>query len=501
LSAFNIATRDSGREHLAALIARNSRPEEQAPIQYFTCRLKPDWWVKRDRSFSELSEDWRKAERLAIGTSLPVLADRLAGRQTLLDAIQRGVEAGNAGDSFIRYLHRLLEMIMFKGMQADIPDAVQYVASRLAERKNRASRAPMEIMLKVPLSAGIANEKSINFSSLMLNLAAGDARAASLLNHDINRALRYRPDILFAITAALALQNESWNEAERFADNALKAAETLHLLGAPDGLTGPEVPVAEPEYRYLLAISRRFIIGSRSPPKRTERDPWRDDTQRSIKDLAELEGLHAQSEQSRRQARAIAEQAAVRLFYAGWAACKLRDGLDNYGVQFSHVVEQFNAAAADIRRGWALCDTLEHRHQADSIVRNLSINAASLAVIGRILSRQASGLQALTIEELKRVELECQLVLKHVGSYPQIVALDALAFLVIIRHQHDMLDRLCTTVKEGSQFGLPLDEALALAIESEVAMVPNTKRTPSARPSMSRLGRSKGSANRKPPSR
>lgn len=463
LLTFNIVTRESSvthessREHMAGLLSRSKAPEREAAVRFFTHSLDEKWWSQRDDMFSTLRRQWRTTERLAIGTSLPILEHRQATHRSMLSEIS-SYDVSDERESFSRYLHRLLDTISIEAMRSDLPDAISFTRGIFKKDKGQEARAPLELLLEVPVTRQGEPEQPIEFASLMDKVRVGDATGLQLLDSNHNSALRARPDILFAVAAGLAIRGRAWMEAERFADNAVTAAEPLEYIGS--GATD-----AKPEYLYLQSLARRFVIASLSPAKSRDQDEWRSYLERSINVLNSLESLHENAGDHFRQLRAVAERVATRLFYVSWGACTSQTVLEGLRYSYDFALSQYSAALADVRHFWRLCDRLPISGRMPNILQNLNVNAASLAVIGKLLGR-THRVEEMSEEEVARLTLEMEKAYAGLEHFPKIVAVDVTAFLFLVANQNEVRRTLIKAVEDPELGSLDLDLALTDAIRT-----------------------------------
>jgi hypothetical protein len=330
----------------------------------------------------------------------------------------------------------------------------------------------MEILLEVPITRHGVVEASTDFSTLMDVTKATNGTGIGLLDSEQNEALRSRPDILFAVAAGLAIRGRAWVEAERFADNAVTAAEPLEHFGTRSNED------AKLEYLYLQSLARRFIIASRSPTEsRSDQDEWRYYLERTIKVLNSLEVSHARTGDSYRQIRAIAERVAIRLFYVSWGVCASPVLLESRGYSYEFAYLQYAAALADIRRVWQLSDASPVADRVASIMKNLSVNGASLLVIGKFLRRRQDHLEEMSAGEIARLVESIEPLMSSLDNFPKIVSLDSLAFLYFVDNRNDLRPALLAAAKDPELQLLSLDGALAGAIRG---LLREEKTTPSA---------------------
>lgn len=471
IQTFDIARRIQGREHFAAHLRKAKEPETHTSVRFFTFRLSEEWWLHRERGFAQLSDQWRDAERLAIGTSLPILGARLKRRQELLNELHSEVADNDAGEAFGRYLSRLLEDITYRGMQIDLPDAVGFVATETKAMAAETPRAPMLMRLRIPIARDAAALSTIDFSDLLEALTNDDPAALEILDQDRNAALRGRPDLLFAVSAALALRIQYWEQAERFAENALKAAQTLHLQSAPPTESLRSTPVATHEYGYLLVLARRFVTGTRRPSAvRRPRDPWIDDLEASLEELKALEVEAAYANDAFRTLRALGERVAIRLSYASWGVTVARATLEQCGYDMARGKAELALSVRDIRAAWTIAAEAEAEAEADgdgvgALLQTLSINAAAAALIGWLADRTS---QHFSDPELEILENEATSVAARAASFPKIVSVDVLAFLTLVRGRSECAEDLRALLREKATETelerIEIDRALSRAV-------------------------------------
>lgn len=457
LVSFNLRWEQGrARAHLANLLRTSKAPELDPAIALFD--LSPDWWLERDQTFEDLRNQWREAERIGIGASLPVLERRLDRRRSFLASVGGAADASKA---FTHYLSLLLDEIAQRGIRAEFPEAVRFVTDRPSYRARSLPRAPLDVSLKIPVPDKAGGWVEYDLSEIIDRWLNDDDAINALLDPDKNSALFDRLDIVYGVAAALAIRSELWTDADRFAENSITASENT---GAAGGKSFNETRL---ECLYLSALAKRFVIASTSPETSlAKEDIWRENLEHALASLNQVEKGYRALGQERHVFRAISERVAVRLFHASWKAVVKPDILSQSGFDPNLPVRHYHAAMNDIRQGWASLDLARRKEQIAG-PHPLNVNAAAFAVVRELLAKRGEELPSLSPSELARIEGELQEVLPVLETLPPIVAVDVYAFLWMVRGHASARQPLESALRMG-KFHVLLDSALAGALRAEL---------------------------------
>lgn len=459
LVSFNVKRWEQreGRAYLANLLRTAEAPERDAGVLFFTRNMTTEWWEQRDATFEELREQWREAERFAIGASSPILATRAERRAAFVTHI------GTAPDSlgaFTEYLSQLLDEIAQKGIQSDFPDAVAFVVNGLLSNIPNIPRAPLDIGLRIPSPDSIEPiGPEYRLTDIIERWLGGESEIISLVDPSKNSKLLDRLDIVYIVAAALAIRSENWADADRFAENAVTAAELLERNNH-EGVSSTKL-----EAFYLSALSKRFIIASTSPRDlHTNEDIWRETLELAVNALGHMEAGCITCGDSRGVLKAISERVAVRLFHLTWRVVIPEPLLAETGYDATLLLDHYYGALDDIRHGLVIIDEL--RKGGNEIGPDpLIVNAASFAVLRELLNRKGQQLTGFLPHELARFEEELTLFASNLAQFPPIVGVDISAFLWLVRGQEDSREVLRT--RANGNFRLKLDASLAGTFRKE----------------------------------
>ena len=189
----------------------------------------------------------------------------------------------------------------------------------------------------------------------------------------------------------MALRVDIWIDADRYAHAAFSAARKL--------LDEGDAAVEETwlECLYLLGLTKRFVIASTPPSAiRGREDISAENLVQAVTSLEQAEQRHRELGQGEHAFRALAEQMAVRLFYANWKAVTPAAKLMIARFDGRVALKQYAAALAALRQGWIALDALRANGRFLD-PHPLNSNAAVLAVIGEAVvppGRQRSLLSA-----------------------------------------------------------------------------------------------------------
>ncbi|HEY0012108.1 MAG TPA: hypothetical protein VGB79_04560 [Allosphingosinicella sp.] len=448
---------DEGRAFLAGMLTQEAKPETTMAIQFFTRNLTAAWWEQRDKTFEELRDEWREAERLAIGASLPVLARRLDRRRAFLHQLSA---ARDAGAAFSEYLEQLLDGIAQKGIRLDFPDAIKFVVEGLRSNLPIVARTPLDVRLRIPSSEG-GRPREYNLTEIIDRWLEGDRKILSLLDPSRNERLLDRLDIIYGVAAALALRSEKWIDADRFADHAVAAAE----MGTSLGTAAAEE--TRLECLYLSAVTKRFIIACNSPAEElSNEDIWLENLEQAVFTLSQIEcGLKSDA-QLRLAFRVLSERVAVRLYHLAWKAVIPAHELDQSGYDPVLRGDHYRSALRDIEDG---LERLEGRKSknAQPGLQPLVLNAAAFAIVHKLLAKQMPELPAPSDTSVRSIEKHVEVAAADLSSYPPIVAVVAYAFLWLVKSQPGAREPLKAALHQ--KFALALDVAFVARLKQELS--------------------------------
>jgi hypothetical protein len=455
-----------GREYLALALSRYRDSERDPGLASFLTGLTGKWMEERKNDFANLIHLWQQLERFVIGVHYEVISQRFPGAdQTRL----RDVIATGGQEAYVHYLKELLDELVSGSIRLFFPFAAEFIRS-IAGRDIRRSRVPIALRLSIPTpedseSRDQADTGFNDVHELFALWRDRDETAVRLLDIDQNPTLAQRPDLVYAIAAALALEAGEWRDAERFADLAC-AADPMMSMPAE------ELEEAQFESVYLSAIAKRFRIGSLDPTTSQIRfNIWRDLLHAAEDHLTRCELHHARKAETRRQMRAISERAAARLFYVSWAAVISLEEFKARQFALEDAVESFGLALADLRR----CLELEagardgapgderRKRFFQRLERQYITNLAAAHVLKRLF---AAGPLKTDVEGLRDDEIE--LVSARIEQWaaddlPLPAKGDLLAFKAVIHSDPHAAGQFTEWLQKKPRFDLALDRAVTEA--------------------------------------
>jgi hypothetical protein len=283
----------SRRELLALKLVDGVDLLADKDLSALTDLLSVDWIRDQRAHIERVRAQWQKAHRLTIGASFDIISGRLNEEQLKIVEAIALKPSGEAAQLLNDYLSRVLERLLDESLQLWVPLAREFVESR-----GIADLLPARFMAGVVLPEGGADE---------------------------SYPLQVQTSLVFGRAAVRALELQDANNANRFANLALRA-------GGADDSEDTIFPRFERE--YLCAVTYRFLIGNVGDlfPKRPPKDKGRAPIRRAI---AEVKDRYARASRllhrcisrhftSReeefphrlRYVRALSERASLHLFIA-----------------------------------------------------------------------------------------------------------------------------------------------------------------------------------------
>jgi len=318
-----------------------------------------------------------------------------------------------------------------------------------------------------------------------------DPEVNQILDVRQNGKLAERPQLIYALAAALALRIGQWPEAERFAELAMPAESVPRTSPARSYLDAvvqaPADESEEFEFLYLTAVSKRFRMGSRSPQRwHAREDIWLRYLNSAVKILDRCERHHAECGELVREARAISERAAARLFYAGWAAVTEPDVLLRCNFDTFTAVREFRLGLDDLRK----CQGLEAAARAVSrsdtdrslffqrVEKQYIVNLAAAHVLSLLLTSRCGPVRGLLPDECERLAARLQPAITSDSGLPTAALTDIYAFFALERKDEGASKRLL----ESAQFQakLPLDRSVLDAVRQKVRTLTGFSERPSS---------------------
>lgn len=447
---------DEGRAFLAGMLTQDAKPETNMAILFFTRNLTNEWWNERDKTFEQLRDQWREAERLAIGASLPILARRLDHRREFLEHVSN---APNAVAAFSEYLEQLLDDIAQKGIRLDFPDAVKFVVAGLKTNLPKIPRAALDVRLRIPSSHG-GRTREYGLTEIINRWLVGEKTTLSLLDPSKNKRLLDRLDVIYGVAAALALRSEKWIDAERFAGHAVAAAE---MMASHSSTSAEDAGI---ECLHLSAVTKRFIIACHSPADEiSNEDIWRENLEHAVFTLSQVEARLQASTQGSLIYRAQSERVAVRLYHIAWKALIPFAELEQSGYDPLPPLDHYRLALIDIQSGLNWLDSRK-AHKKVLGLQPLVIDAAALAVVRELLSRDGTQLPCLDEAALKKLEEHLDVSANELDSLAPIVAVVMHAFFWLVLERSDARIALQAALRQ--KFRLALDLAFVARLRQEI---------------------------------
>jgi len=467
-----------GREYLALALSRYRDPTRDPGLAAFLSGLTAEWIEQRRNDFTDLVQLWQQLERFVIGVHHDFIMQRFS---TAEQARLHTVVAVGSQEAFVLYLKGLLDELVSGSIRLFFPFAADFIRSNVLRNgagASRQSRVPIALRLSIPpppndAATATSTQGNVRFDdvhSLFALWRERDPAAVRLLDVDSNPNLAQRPDLVYAIAATIALEACEWRDAERF-------AELAHSADPMIALQDQDLEQSRYESMYLLAVAKRFRIGSLNPTMSGMRvNFWGELLNGAVNILTKCEMHHARKGETRRQIRAISERAAARLFYVCWSAIIPSDEVKSRQVEPFEARMQFSSALADLRR----CLELE------AVARNVDpIDERRIQFLARLERQYVTNLAAaqvtkhllagdparVVVDGLTSAEID--LVSLRIGQWdaaatatnlPTAAQTDLLAFNALERRDPQDLQRFAEWSRKTQKFDLALDRALANAL-------------------------------------
>ncbi|OYY90242.1 MAG: hypothetical protein B7Y45_08015 [Sphingomonas sp. 28-66-16] len=378
--------RRRARDDFALRVER--APESIVAIlaDFFPKARDPEWVAENEASLDALVAELSEIESLMLEAFPRLVAERLnkererflaeavgAGTQALANAIDKRFEsARSAGVQFSLQL---------------MADALEEFLARTPDEGAASQRAAVEVRL----SFSDNRNDPLDYSSMVAWLKA---MSASDLHKRMD-ALVQHPERIFALVALLAFNLESWNDADRYADLAARAAEE-GLAGDHDDKERLEHEYYE--FLYLRAKSLRFrIAGTRPEIDLSYDDVWRDWMIAAETTLTQCIAHHRAAVEYARELRALSERAALSIAYCEWFAFGELAKLKPLEVAVADAGRALRKAAIDLKGCAKLASQAKVKKRAeDSISRQIILAARrqfnSNIHAARLTARRLAGL-------------------------------------------------------------------------------------------------------------
>jgi hypothetical protein len=383
----------------------------------------------------ELLGRWRQLERTALGLADDYVRIRLNQREhKLREAQMLNVDPALVKAAFKKYVGDLIDGLLAGTRQVWLPLAIDFIKSWKPKPGQNTTRAPIAFRLHLPTGG------MLNLGPILDGTRRGD-EGSPVIPETAWSSLDDAPDLVFALAACVALASEDWSNANHFAEMALRAYEATaggtgrigEVAGAHDSrvsdgeasshAAGADETRQFDELRYLNALTRRFALGSISPPLNPDGLVQARRGYLAARELLDAcVVFHESAEEGRghrlRLIRALSERDALNLFYAAamapavrhaaWSRLTPRQRSDLLGENRGYPAQNFESseefdhprdpdagetllmARADLRRCLATEKTLpaldEHQRAFFSRVeRQFLINTAAAAALSRLI--------------------------------------------------------------------------------------------------------------------
>lgn len=306
---------DRNREAFALKLADHHPLTTDPSLAFFREKLTPTWRAESRGNLQNLTMLWQRTERAAIGSMYDSIKLRMSENQTSA-AYRADAGADDLGPVLTNFVNDLLDQIVVDSIHLWAPLASRFIDAKIeAGLREPGPRARPPILIRLDVGGRDVPE---DLSDFIDRLATNLPLAKRFLS--LTEKVSSQPEVLFALAATLALALGSWTHAERFADLALKAARVGRQQGRLD-----QNYVAE--FEYLLAVSIRFRIAETAPARNgSGHRAVMKSRARALETLDICLAEHRKpfdgsSLQPLRLMRALAERAALNLFYFGACVC------------------------------------------------------------------------------------------------------------------------------------------------------------------------------------
>jgi hypothetical protein len=422
-------------------------------------------------------EDWRRLERVMLGTCDTFVQNRLAEFERELPGIASG-ELSSA--SIGQYIERLIRNLYAGSVAFSLP---------LAKQTIRAFRSDIAAPGRVPIGFHLIlrSGESINLFGSPKNL---DAILRELIDDQDEGTIWNAAELLFGVATCVALASQDWSNADHFADMATRGLQ-LEISGDDaDAIRA----VRQAEFSYLNALTKRFRIGTLGPVRNADglsrvRRIYRD--ARALLDSCVEHhgdgpppGRHPSS-----YYRALSERAALALFTAAAlgrnvraasAAEKARKRTSgvNYDAGFELDVAQeiqleaeaaLEAAEADLLKCselWILIgSSTPDSRELHQLQEHSALNTMAACVLRRILIPRGDPFTAFPDSLMQKVEQEALAEWAGTaGKRSPLLAAELWTFLYLRGHL-EAREMLKEIREQRHQWSLSLDAALFEAIQ------------------------------------
>lgn len=272
------------RERLTLKLVDRVKLADDEDLGRLVANITPKWLEDHTGKIRAVRRHWQAAQRAAIGSAYRLVSKRLNADELRLARTLAESGAAEAGPALQTYITELLDAVVSDCLDIWLPLAAETIQNRRPVGSGRRPRAPFTVDLPLPRGhtlAGLARRWWDRPQD------TGELRA--LLSPSETPEIANRPDLVFAIAAALAYLCQEANDAERFAGLAVRA----QARGSAE-----QAPRTRLELSFLHALTIRFQMASVGVRSLEDRGPNPTAAQDASRLLYLIKKTHSRAERA-----------------------------------------------------------------------------------------------------------------------------------------------------------------------------------------------------------